>query len=32
MGNGVDSNLMDGITKELVKSPIGKEDVVVIVR
>jgi hypothetical protein len=32
MGNGVDSDLMEGVTKELVISPISKEDVVIIVR
>jgi hypothetical protein len=32
LGGSIDSDLMDGITKEPIISPIGKENVVVIVR
>jgi hypothetical protein len=32
VGNGVDSDLTDGITKEPIISPIGEEDVVIVVR
>jgi hypothetical protein len=32
VGNGVDSDLTDSITKEPIISPIGEEDVVIIVR
>jgi hypothetical protein len=30
MGDGVDSNLMNGITKELIISPISKEGGVIV--